>query len=113
MGDLFLRIFFISSFLQRKPQNRNMDGMSQQQMQMLQQMAQRDPDIIKISKKAEFRALVHEHTQRCWDRCHVEQYARNSSLASSGQTCLFNCVNNWFISQNCVNEYMEKKMGNK
>ena len=106
-----------------------MDGMSQQQMQMLQQMAQRDPDIIKISKKAEFRALVHEHTQRCWDRCHIEQYARNSSLgsflfftfslsffltsASSGQTCLFNCVNNWFISQNCVNEYMEKKMGNK
>lgn len=95
---------------------------------MLQQMAQRDPEIIKISKKAEFRALVHEHTQRCWDRCSIGQYARNTSIGSffvffhtlivslkagSGKTCLSTCVNNWFVSQNCVNEYMEKKMGNK
>merc|ERR1712168_789965 len=87
--------------------------MEAQQMQMLQQMAQRDPDIIKISKKAEFRALVHEHTQRCWDRCSIGQYARNTSIAGSGKTCLSTCVNNWFISQNSVNEYMEKKMGNK
>ena len=33
--------------------------------------------------------------------------------AGSAQNCLHNCVQNWFTSQTCVNEYMEKKLGNK
>ena len=98
-------------------------------LQALQALAQQDPEIIKLTQLAEYRALVHEHTQRCWKRCDIAAYARNSSIRKFGQknknfnnfsfsaaaaeNCLNNCVQNWFTSQSCAGDYMDKKLGNK
>ena len=46
----------------------------------MEALAQRDPEIIKLNQLAEYRALVHEHTQRCWKKCDMGAYARNSSI---------------------------------
>merc|ERR1712227_357135 len=115
MGTREKSFFFtqtlILHFLEKKSQN--MEGVDPRQLQAMQQLMAQDPEIVKMQKMAEMKALIHEHANRCWERCKVGSQARNSSLSSSSKSCLNNCVRNWYTSQTCVNEYMEKKLGNK
>ena len=58
-----------------------MEGVDPRQIQMIQKLAQSDPEIMKMQKMAEMKALIHEHTNRCWERCDIGKQARNSSLS--------------------------------
>jgi len=90
-----------------------MDPRQQQAAAAIQKMAQMDPEFVKLQKIAEMKALIHEHTSRCWETCNLGDQARNSSLTGNAKNCLDLCVNNFFRAQEAVGEYMEKKLGNK
>ena len=60
-----------------------MDGVDARQIQAIQKLAQADPEIMKMQKMAELKAIVHEHTNRCWERCDIGREARNSSLSKN------------------------------
>ena len=58
-----------------------MDPRQQQAAAAIQKMAQMDPEFVKMQKIAEMKALIHEHTSRCWETCNLGDQARNSSLS--------------------------------
>ena len=59
-----------------------MDPRQQQAAAAIQKMAQMDPEFVKMQKIAEMKALIHEHTSRCWETCNLGDQARNSSLST-------------------------------
>ena len=61
--------------------NSRMDPRQQQAAAAIQKMAQMDPEFVKMQKIAEMKALIHEHTSRCWETCNLGDQARNSSLS--------------------------------
>lgn len=58
-----------------------MDAQQAQAMQLIQQLAAQDPEIQILQQKAQFKAAIHEHTARCWEKCKLGQEAEQSSLS--------------------------------
>ena len=65
-----------------------MDPNQAAKLQALQGMAAQDPEIMKLQQVMEFKAAVHEHTSRCWEKCNIKNEAMNSSLCESSTTCI-------------------------
>jgi hypothetical protein len=86
-----------------------MDPNQAAKLQAIQGMAAQDPEFVKLQQVIEFKAAVHEHTSRCWEKCNIKNEAFNSSLSGGAKTCLDNCVINFFKAQQAAAEFMEKK----
>ena len=57
-----------------------MDPRQQQAAAAIQKMAQMDPEFVKMQKIAEMKALIHEHTSRCWETCNLGDNAKFIAL---------------------------------
>ena len=57
-----------------------MDASQAAKLQALQGLAAQDPEIVKLQQIMEFKAQVHQHTSRCWEKCNLKVEATNSSL---------------------------------
>ena len=60
-----------------------MDAQQAQALQAIQQLAAQDPEVQKLQQKAQFKAAIHEHTDRCWKKCKLGSEAQQSSLSTS------------------------------
>jgi hypothetical protein len=63
-----------------------MDAQQAQAMQAIQQMAAQDPEIQIMQQKAQFKTAIHEHTNRCWEKCNLSADAQQSSLSKFNNT---------------------------
>ena len=81
-----------------------MDAQQAQAMQLIQQLAAQDPEIQILQQKAQFKAAIHEHTARCWEKCKLGQEAEQSSLS---KFCCQNKLNKSKLKflQNIANHY--------
>jgi len=86
-----------------------MDAQQAQAMQLIQQLAAQDPEIQILQQKAQFKAAIHEHTARCWEKCKLGQEAEQSSLSGRAKTCLDYCVKNFFEAQQHTQEFISKR----
>ncbi|CBY21975.1 unnamed protein product [Oikopleura dioica] len=85
-----------------------------QAIQAIQQLAAQDPEIQKLQAQAQFKSVIHGHTDRCWEKCNLGKEATQSSLSGRAKSCLDNCVRNFFTCEGTVNEVMQKMTsGNK
>lgn len=51
-----------------------------QAIQAIQQLAAQDPEIQKLQAQAQFKSVIHGHTDRCWEKCNLGKEATQSSL---------------------------------
>lgn len=58
-----------------------MDPQQAQALQAIQQLAAADPEVQILQQKAQFKAAIHEHTNRCWEKCKLGAEAQQSSLS--------------------------------
>ena len=60
-----------------------------QAIQAIQQLAAQDPEIQKLQAQAQFKSVIHGHTDRCWEKCNLGKEATQSSLCKIPLLFLF------------------------
>ena len=55
----------------------------------IQQLAAQDPEIQKLQAQAQFKSVIHGHTDRCWEKCNLGKEATQSSLCKLSDFLLF------------------------
>ena len=60
-----------------------------QAIHAIQQLAAQDPEIQKLQAQAQFKSVIHGHTDRCWEKCNLGKEATQSSLCKSSKKSRF------------------------